>query len=341
MTPRVSVLMSVYNGERYLEEAIDCILQQTFREFEFIIVDDGSSDATPRLLSDYGQRDPRIILHHSDENRGLSVALNLGIQHARGEYIARMDADDISLAHRLAEQVTFMDAHPEVGVCGTWVQLIGDRQGNVWKYPLKHEAICARMLFANALAHPSVMIRRSAFQQNGLQYDPQVRYAQDYELWSRAIWVMQFANLDQILLKYRIHLAATGASHRSEQYQIHDLIYRRFFELLDLQYTREELFLHQQIGTDQPEKGIEFLRRCRDWLERLLFANRKIKLISPGVFEEELGWRWTHACYNSFANPAALFLHILSSPLEFRSCKGMRKAYKASRFLVKRILRKR
>src|SRR5512134_3549033 len=105
MIPRVSVVMSVYNGEKYLEEAVESILNQTFRDFEFIVVDDGSSDSTPRLLALYERRDPRVLIYRFDDNRGLSTALNFGIERARGKYIARMDADDISLPNRLQEQV--------------------------------------------------------------------------------------------------------------------------------------------------------------------------------------------------------------------------------------------
>ena len=134
MPPRISVVMSVHNGEQYLDEAVESILHQTFQDFEFIIVDDGSHDSTPSLLARYQQRDPRIQVHRFEENRGLSSALNLGIRLARGEYIVRMDADDISLPHRFKRQIEYMETHVEVGVCGALTENIGEGAARVARY---------------------------------------------------------------------------------------------------------------------------------------------------------------------------------------------------------------
>lgn len=152
--PLISVVMAVYNGADYLVPAIDSILQQTYSHFEFIIINDGSTDDTTKILQHYEQLDERIKVY-AQANQGLPISLNRGIRLARGKYIARMDADDISLPERFAKQVEFMESHPEVGVCGTQIKMIGENS-YVDAYPSSHPAIQCWLLLASGIAHPSV-----------------------------------------------------------------------------------------------------------------------------------------------------------------------------------------
>jgi len=336
MIPRVSVVMSVCNGEKYLEEAVESILNQTFRDFEFIIVDDGSLDASPRLLALYKQRDPRVLIHRFDDNRGLSTALNSGIERARGEYIARMDADDISLPNRLQEQVAFMDARPEIGVCGSWVELIGLKNGEEWKYPTSHEAIYASTLFANTLVHSSVIMSASLLKKYALAYDENVRYAQDYELWSRAVSLARFANMDQILLRYRVHAQGTGSRHRDEQLQVHEMIYRRLLQPFGVEPTKDNLLTHQTLAVYQSGDA-RFLRNARLWLETLSDANRKARILPPKVLDSQISLYWSHACLASSAAPFFVLKQVASSSLHFQNRAGFCKLWRALRFYFDRI----
>ncbi|HAS7841575.1 TPA: glycosyltransferase family 2 protein, partial [Vibrio cholerae] len=134
-SPKISVVMSVYNGEKYLGEAIDSILKQTFSDFEFIIINDGSTDKTLEIIKSYMKKDDRIVLV-SRENKGLIVSLNEGLDLAKGQYIARMDADDISIKSRFEKQIEFLDSNPDIGVCGTWVEVFGENiKSKKWKMP--------------------------------------------------------------------------------------------------------------------------------------------------------------------------------------------------------------
>jgi len=338
MNPRVSVLMSVYNGEQYLEESVESILNQTFTDFEFIIIDDGSFDSSPNLLARYRQCDPRVLIHRFDGNRGLSAALNFGINLARGEYIVRMDADDISLQNRLQEQVAFMDANPGVGVCGTWVELIGNIERQIWRYPTRHADIHACMLFANTLVHPSVIMRAVSIEKYALYYDENIRYAQDYELWGRALACVQFANLDQILLQHRIHTEGAGVKHREAQYKTHEMVYRRLFSPFGFEYSDDDLRLHQQIGAYQYGNDIEFLRRTRKWLETISRANRQSGHIPPDILDRELGARWTQACQFSQAAPLPLCFEIIASPLRFCEKAGLPKLWRGIRFCLDKMV---
>ena len=156
--PKVTVLMPVYNAEKYLREAIESILSQTFKNFEFLIINDGSTDKSKDAILSYN--DPRIIYSENSKNLGIAKTLNKGMNLARGNYIARMDGDDISHPDRLQEQIEFMDDNRHVGVCGTWLQTINNNKEEIWKSPIAHEEIRSLMLFHDAIYHPTVVIRR-------------------------------------------------------------------------------------------------------------------------------------------------------------------------------------
>ena len=223
MPTKVSILMPVFNGEKYLQEAIESILGQTFVDYEFLIIDDGSADQSFSIIKEFG--DSRIKLERNGLNRGLVYSLNKGLDLASGEYIARMDCDDISLPERLAKQVAFMDCHPEVGVCGTWVESMDT--GQIYRCLVDHESIQAGLLQTNQMAHPSVMIRTSVIRQHRLYYNPAFPYAEDYELWVRMAKLTRLANLPEVLVRHRIHSLQISNLYQKEQQEIADLISRR------------------------------------------------------------------------------------------------------------------
>lgn len=200
--PKVSVLMPVYNEVRFLREAVQSILAQTFLNFEFIIVDDGSKSKTREILSSF--KDPRLKIFFED-HRGLCETLNKGIKEAQGEYIARMDADDIALPGRLEEQVSFLESHPRVALCGTWVSLINEMGEKIREHrlPVLHKDIARMLLFHNPFFHPTVMWRKEVTEKVGA-YNPRYKYVEDYELWMRAAKQFTMANIPKPLLEYRI-----------------------------------------------------------------------------------------------------------------------------------------
>jgi glycosyltransferase involved in cell wall biosynthesis len=216
--PRVSVAMAVYNGEAFLAEAIESVLSQTFTDFEFLIHDDGSTDGSLGILRRFAQKDSRVIVSH-DENQGLVISLNLLCDRARGDLVARFDADDICLPDRFALQVQHMDTHPDRIVLGGRSLIIDDagRSISVVTPPELHDEIDQLNLQGIvALNHPTVMIRRSALiQVDG--YDQTYHSAQDHELWLRLGEIGTLANLPDVLIKYRIHAGSISGSRRDEQ----------------------------------------------------------------------------------------------------------------------------
>lgn len=201
----VSVVLPVYNAEPFVVEAVESILRQTLTAFELVVIDDGSTDRSPVLLAGLAARDPRIRLI-SRENRGLTRSLNEGLEIATGEYVAIMNADDVALPARLGKQAAFLDAHPRVAAVGTQTRLLGDdrSRGPVTRLPESPDAMRAFLLKASPLAHPSVMMRRSAVLAVG-GYRPQMEPAEDYDLWLRLAEQHDLANLPDALLEYRVH----------------------------------------------------------------------------------------------------------------------------------------
>jgi glycosyltransferase involved in cell wall biosynthesis len=204
--PTVSVVMPVYNGERFVVEAFRSILAQTFRDFELLVVDDGSTDNTAALLAAEQAADARVVVHRQPTNQGFLAALETGCARARGRYLARLDADDVSLPERLARQVAFMDAHPEVGVVGSAIHVIDDRgvRSRTKSYPTGSGLAAWSMIFFNSLAHPAAMFRRSAFEAVGGYPAGCAGGTEDYAIFLEISRVARLANLPDVLLLYRI-----------------------------------------------------------------------------------------------------------------------------------------
>lgn len=242
-TPRVSVLMPVYNGERYLREAIESILNQTFTDFEFVIVDDGSTDGTAAILDSCD--DPRIVRLKNHTNIGLPGSLNRGLTAARAEFVARMDADDISLTARLEKQVNYLDKHPEIGILGSANQVIDayDQDRGMRHRPLYDLEIRWISLLRTPFAHPATMIRRDVMTQNDLRYDEAFQTAEDYELFTRMLKYTCGANLSEPLIRYRSHPARLTKTHRESLLKNHDTIALRTIQqqLPGFVITREQV----------------------------------------------------------------------------------------------------
>ena len=222
MTPKVSVIMSVCDGERYLRESVESMLNQSFADLEFIIIEDGSRDDTWAILTEYASRDQRVVLVRNQENIGLTKSLNLGLAQAKGKYIARQDADDASLQQRLATQTEFLEKHYQVGLLGTAYH-VADEQGQTTatiRHPETDTEIRWQMLFHNAFCHTSVMFRRDLLCRANLFYDEDLTCSQDYELWTRMIQQIRAANLRTPLVAWRQSDTAISKTRRDEQQQI-------------------------------------------------------------------------------------------------------------------------
>lgn len=214
--PKISVVMSVYNGEYFLREAIDSILAQSFTDFEFIIIDDCSTDSSVDVINSY--QDKRIRLLRNEKNLRLPASLNKGIMASKGEYIARMDADDISLPNRFEKQVEYLDRHTDIVALGGSYQAIDKDGNNLYIHrAMKGDRLEKYFLYPSPISHPTVMIRREIMMKHNLFYDEQYPSAQDYELWQRIHQKFRIDNLSDILLKYRVQSNSISVTKKKQQ----------------------------------------------------------------------------------------------------------------------------
>jgi glycosyltransferase involved in cell wall biosynthesis len=215
-TPTISVVMPAFNAAQFLDEAVCSILDQTFRDFEFIIVDDGSTDDTAQILQKYAKADSRVRVF-PQANEGMIGALNRGCRLSRGEYIARMDADDISLPHRIERQITYLERHPEIGILGTWASRINENGSVVgdWCLSPNPKVLKWSHFFYVCVIHPTVLMRREVLEKLDF-YRVDAVHAEDRDLWLRANSLTQFSNVPEILLNYRVWPGGTSRHLRQE-----------------------------------------------------------------------------------------------------------------------------
>lgn len=241
--PYISVLMSAYNSEKYIAEAIESILNQTFTDFEFVIINDGSTDHTPEIIAEYARRDKRIKFINNKKNAGIISALNQGLEFCHGKYIARMDSDDISLPTRFATQVEYLDAHPECGACSSWAEKFGSNiiKDKILTY-MPTVKLLDFLIYGDRVLNPGSMIRRSVIVDNNIKYDPQYKYAEDYKFWTEIVKHAEIHNLQEILLNYRWHDGNVSVTHRKTQLESAEQIRRSILlELLSYEHDIEKM----------------------------------------------------------------------------------------------------
>lgn len=198
--PKITVLMPVYNNEYFINEAIDSVLGQTFSDFQLLIIDDGSTDKSVSIIKQYD--DARINLIEKDQNTGLIDCLNLGLSLANGQYIARMDSDDVSLPNRFERQLAILESKPDIKVCGCWLKTFDGKEEFI-KHKENHNEIVANMLLHCSMSMCSVLFEKKAF--NGYQFSKNKVHVEDYDFWSRVAWSCKFYNIQEVLYLYRVH----------------------------------------------------------------------------------------------------------------------------------------
>ena len=320
--PKVSVLMSVYNGEKYLREAVESILNQTFRDFEFIIIDDGSTDSTNEIIRSYS--DCRIRLLENEENIGLTKSLNKGIDQCRGEYIARMDGDDVSLQHRLSKQLEYLINNPEVGVCGTQVKLINKTFEKNIELPTGHDEICAYMIFTSKLVHPSIMMRKTVLDQLDCIYNEKYRTSQDLDLWERLSKHTKLSNTSEVLFCYRNHPNQISNSNKSIDDGYYD-VGKRILNDLQLNPSIKNTKLLRDMWECTRTNSRELICMTLDLAENIIIENKKKLLFDQKLIQKIFGKQWYYFCrkntqlgvwiYNTY-NYSSLYKYYAASRKE-------------------------
>lgn len=296
LMPTVTVLMPVYNAAPYVRLAIESILEQTYADFELLIIDDGSTDTSQEVIRSYA--DPRIRLLENGENQGLTRTLNAGLEAARAELIARQDADDLSLPRRLEKQVAFMEAHPAIALLGTQALQIDHRgryRGTI-DHSLETAGLRWELLFGNAFVHSSVMYRRKIVWRELGGYSEAFPFAEDYELWSRVASSHSVANLPDRLVAYRVHASAQKQRFREQQSLLGQIAQRNFAQTFGPEIFStaavDEIFRYMQgAGSGADCWG--------DWYFELLtaYAKRYPGIVCTRGFQRMLVLQWSIAIY--------------------------------------------
>ncbi len=232
---KVSVLLPVFNAQSTLAECMKSILSQSFVDFECIVINDGSTDYSEEIISSF--HDERIVYIRNEKNLKLIQTLNLGLKMAQGEYIVRMDADDIMRTNRLERQVTFMDNNPDIILSGSFYHSFGKIQKNITSLPITDEELRLLLIYTSPFCHPTTIIRRSVLLSHLIKYDQDFIHAEDYKLWFDLSQIGKIANLGEILLDYRISDGQISTKFRNEQLQTTKKIRK---EIVDSYLSRYE-----------------------------------------------------------------------------------------------------
>lgn len=316
----VSVIMSNFNTpEEYLRPAIESILNQTYRNFELIIIDDCSTDNSLSVIESY--TDERIKIIRNEINLGITKSLNRGLNAANGEFVARMDADDISLETRFEKQIAFLKSHPDHIVCGTGVELIGDW---VTKHSSKficrtipeREAFRIHLLFGNYpnIVHPTAMFNRNLLLKHNITYNENYPLAQDYRMWVSCSEFGECANIPETLLNYRIHGQAVSSDKKELQKNIAIRIMQEQLEKLHLELTEEFADFHKDFLFSRKKYNIKY----KKWIKILLKSNKNYKVYNQKKFRDILWKKWAEITYFGLSkqkNPLKIIKMVLNIPV--------------------------
>ncbi len=315
----ISVVMSNYNtDEAYLRASIESILNQNYKNFEFIIVDDCSSDNSVSVIESYS--DKRIRLIRNQKNMGLTKSLNVAINDAKGEFIARMDADDIALPQRFEKQVDFLRKNPEHIACGTAIKILGShKDGKIISRTIPDvETFRIYLLFGNYpnIAHPTAMFNHTLLKKHNVKYDEKCLLAQDYKMWVDCSKHAPCYNLDEVLLLYRVHDKAVSVEKQQLQKDIAAQIITEQLQALDMSLDSEISETHINFMFERKKYNPKF----KKWIKKLIAQNKTHKIYNADKLKTILWQRWAEISYIELAktrNPIKFLTILANIPVRY------------------------
>ncbi|MFT3992672.1 MAG: glycosyltransferase family 2 protein [Dysgonomonas sp.] len=326
--PKVSVLMPVYNAQKYLAEAIDSIIAQTYSDWELIIINDGSTDDSENIILSY--KDSRIKYSKNTQNRGLIYTRNKMIELASGEYLAFLDSDDIAYPERLKHQIDFLDKNPDYGLCGTWSEMINEQGSKIKKLQLsdQNDEIQCTLLFSSTFVQSSIMIRKQLLIEH--PYDEKYPLAEDFDLWCRLSRVCKLSNIPICLTKYRWHSSNISKSKKERLDELVKNIYKKELQIIGLDANDNELNIHSAIRDRSilPIPNNQFFPQLKTWLQKLSTSALSSNHYDRDTLMATICFRWIFACKERGA-----YLKILQLPIDLNN-KGV---IKLGKMLAKRF----
>lgn len=288
--PAISVITAVFNGEKYLPQCLESVSAQTFSDYEHIIVDDGSTDGTPKILECWQNKDPRIRVLTNSTNKGRPLSRNRAITASRAPLVAILDADDYSVPERLARQIAFLQEHPEVQILGGDMQIHGTN--NILRHPRDNADIRADLFFDSSLFHSTVMMRKELLTSTRSLYDINLPLSQDYGLWAALMFFPQsvFANLAEPLSVYRLS-EKPRPGYAEKQFHYANEVRGRILKQIGLPANRHNLACHLALLYGNAEAVGVSRADCAAWGERLLEANGKKPLTTTKALDGQISKR--------------------------------------------------
>lgn len=289
--PEVSVLLPNYNNSAFLKEAIDSVLNQSYSDFELVIVDDGSTDNSVDIIKSYS--DPRIKLIEKEKNSGIVDTLNIGLNNSVGKYIIRMDGDDISVAGRFKKLVDFMEAHPEIGVCSSALKTFGAVE-KVWPVKSGSDKLKAGFIHGATVPHAPCIIRSSVLANTGIQYRNKHPHMEDYDLFLRLKNVTLFENLTEVLYLYRITENNVTVKNKDTRKERFINIYKDVLNELGIQATEKNVNLHYELF--QMVSPTFSVAEYSSYLSTVIAANKQKKIYPEKELGKTLNHIWNTLC---------------------------------------------
>lgn len=302
-SPLVSVLMPCYNVENYIEESMHSILKQTYTNIEIIAIDDCSSDKTGEILSQLATTDSRIKVIKNPENLKLIRTLNKGIELCSGEYIARMDSDDIALPERIEKEVLFLEQNRDHGIVSCQFKAFRSESPNkhyLHHNPLHDDELRAYMLFKSGICHPAAMIRKQVFTELNLSFGLEYLHVEDYALWSQAIYKTKIANLPEALLLYRVHQNQVSSKNEYLQIENKKKVFAIHCQHLGLPQDDEYLDVYASVAESVPSiASLSYIDKCESFMLSLIKLNEEKNFCNGRYLEQMLSIHWLRLCANS------------------------------------------
>ena len=347
MSPYISVLLPVYNGGKTLKNAIMSIQNQTFTDWELLILNEfGSDDGSAEIASAFSESDRRIKLLQNAEQLGLAKTLNHGIRVAKGQLIARIDADDIAYPKRFKKQIDFLQKNPSVGICGTWQKHVSSTGCWIHKTPRDHEILAISLMFSCEMCHSTIMMRKSVLLKNDLFYDSEYE-AEDFELWSRAISVTYLSNIPEVLGEYSYGNNISDKKMMLLKKEHGKICAKTMNRILDVDFDQkqqellnawENIFLSEVNHRNRKGKLLTFKKMLMD----LDDANQRIKMFDSYKFRGVLRARWAWANWNIRIEPRQIAtIDGVFSPIHFHKLirlNQMLKTIHSPKMLLKKIM---
>lgn len=301
-SPAISVLMPAYNAGVHLADAIRSVLDQSFTDFELIIINDGSSDNTVAVLSQFSS-ESRLRIIHNERNLGLIATLHRGLAECRAPLIARMDADDICDPRRFERQATLLRDRPDIDIVGGAIRFFGNvSHPNVFQFPITHETIHPAMLFFCSLAHPTLMFRRELVERDLFRYDDEFRHAEDYHLWSRLLLQVRAANLPELVLHYRLHKTQVSSGRGDQQYEASLRVRRKMLGEAGINWTDADIALHESVILERPLSRPDYLEALAAWFGKIEDGNHKSAYWDTTALHDLLRGKFIEAARRANAN---------------------------------------